>query len=227
MNEEEKKKLFNELDEIASEKIEQLKSNYLKIRDEYQNTYDWPEIDPIRYEVSLCIMFGLNQAAITLTNHLLENLLKTALIAYYSKDNYPANPNNKTEGLIEMTQDARDKYSDMDLGDCINAVRRAGLIDKKQQKALHEIREGYRNAFSHADKEKIFQEGTVPIQVMNVDDNGISVEEKKTVKIKDLVIGQGIIQAMQAEREAVDYFKKIDYLARKLFDKIFNDSGNS
>lgn len=224
MNEEEKKKIVEELDIIASERLTQLKSNYLKIRVEYQNAYDWLAIDPIRDEISLCIMFGLNQAAITLTNHLLENLLKTALIEYHSKDKYPENPKNKTEGLIEMTQEAREKFGVMDLGDCINAVRRAGLIDEKQKKALHKIRESFRNAYNHADKEKIFQEGTVPIQVMSVQDNGISTEEKETVKTKDLLVGQGIFQAIQAEREATYYFKNIDSLARELFDKIFNNS---
>lgn len=101
-------------------------------------------------------MFGLNQAAITLTNHLLENLLKTTLIAHYSKDKFPKNSEGKVEELIEMTREAREKYGDMALGNCINAIRSAGLIDKDQQKSLHELRDFFRNAFGHADKEKIF-----------------------------------------------------------------------
>lgn len=165
----------------------------------------------------------LNQAAITLTNHLLENLLKTTLIAYYSKDKFPKDSKDKVDDLVEMTREAREKYGEMALGDCINNVRKAGLIDKKQQNFLHEIRDAFRNAFSHADKEKIFQGGTVPIQVMSIEDDGISAEVKKVVKLSDLVIGQGIIQAMQAEREAPWYFKNIDSLARELFDKVFND----
>ena len=43
---------------------------------EYSTPYDWPEMDTLRYEICGCISFGLNQAAITLTNHLLESLLK-------------------------------------------------------------------------------------------------------------------------------------------------------
>lgn len=220
---EEKKKYIDEINVILSERLIQIKNNYPQVREAYQNTYDWPEIDPIRHEISLCLMFGLNQAAITLTNHLLENLLKTTLIAYYSKDKFPKDSKDKVNDLVEMTREAREKYGDMALGDCINNVRKAGLIDKKQQNFLHEIRDAFRNAFSHADKEKIFQGGTVPIQVMSIEDDGISAEVKKVVKLSDLVIGQGIIQAMQAEREAPWYFKNIDSLARELFDKVFND----
>lgn len=220
---EEKKKYIDEINVILSERLIQIKNNYPQVREAYQNTYDWPEIDPIRHEISLCLMFGLNQAAITLTNHLLENLLKTTLIAYYSKDKFPKDSKDKVDDLVEMTREAREKYGDMALGDCINNVRKAGLIDKKQQNFLHEIRDAFRNAFSHADKEKIFQGGTVPIQVMSIEDDGISAEVKKVVKLSDLVIGQGIIQAMQAEREAPWYFKNIDSLARELFDKVFND----
>lgn len=220
---EEKKKYIDEINVILSERLIQIKNNYPQVREACQNTYDWPEIDPIRHEISLCLMFGLNQAAITLTNHLLENLLKTTLIAYYSKDKFPKDSKDKVDDLVEMTREAREKYGDMALGDCINNVRKAGLIDKKQQNFLHEIRDAFRNAFSHADKEKIFQGGTVPIQVMSIEDDGISAEVKKVVKLSDLVIGQGIIQAMQAEREAPWYFKNIDSLARELFDKVFND----
>lgn len=220
---EEKKKYIDEINVILSERLIQIKNNYPQVREAYQNTYDWPEIDPIRHEISLCLMFGLNQAAITLTNHLLENLLKTTLIVYYSKDKFPKDSKDKVDDLVEMTREAREKYGEMALGDCINNVRKAGLIDKKQQNFLHEIRDAFRNAFSHADKEKIFQGGTVPIQVMSIEDDGISAEVKKVVKLSDLVIGQGIIQAMQAEREAPWYFKNIDSLARELFDKVFND----
>ncbi len=117
--------------------------------DAYRNAYDWPEIDPIRNEISLCLMFGLNQAAITLTNHLLENLLKTTLIAYHSKDKFPKDSEGKVADLIEMTREERVKYGNMALGNCINAVRSAGLINKDQKKLLHEIRDSFRNAFGH------------------------------------------------------------------------------
>ena len=224
MNEEEKKKYINEINVILSERLIQIKNNYPQVREAYQNTYDWPDLDPIRHEASLCLMFGLNQAAITLTNHLFENLMKSTLISYHSKDKFPNDAKNKIEGLIEMTREAREKYGNMNLGDCINAVRRAGLINKEQQKYLHKIKDAFRNAFDHADKEKIFQEGTVPVQIMSLDGDKILVEDKSVVKLSEFVVGQGLAQAMQAEREAIGYFRDIDSLVRELFNKIFSDN---
>lgn len=227
MNEEEKKKYINEINAILSERLIQIKNNYHQVRKSYQSTYNWPDLDPIRHEVSLCLMFGLNQAAITLTNHLFENLMKSTLISYHSKDKLPKDTKNKIENLIEMTSESREKYGNMDLGDCINAVRQAGLITKSQQKSLHEIRDSFRNAFSHADKEKTFKEGTVPVQVMSLDNEGISVDDKEVVKLSELVIVQGMAQAMQAEKEATKYFLNIDSLARELFNKISNDNNKN
>lgn len=227
MNKEEKKKYINEINIILSERLIQIKNNYSIVRDAYQNTYDWPDLDPIRHEASLCLMFGLNQAAITLTNHLLENLLKTTLITYHSKGKFPKDSSDKLESLIKMTSEAREKYGSMKLGNCINATRQAGLITKEQKNNLHKIRDSFRNAFSHADKEKIFQDSSVPAQAMSLDDGGISVDDKKVVKLAEFVIGQGIAQAMLAEKEANQYFLYIDSLVRELFDKLFNDGNDN
>lgn len=53
---EEKKKYIDEINVILSERLIQIKNNYPQVREAYQNTYDWPEIDPIRHEISLCLM---------------------------------------------------------------------------------------------------------------------------------------------------------------------------
>lgn len=61
---------------------------------------------------------------------------------------------------------------------------------------------------------------------MSINDDGISVKDKKVVKPSELVMVQGIIQAMQAEREAPHYFRQIDSLARELFKKVFEDENS-
>ena len=60
--------------------IASIKNNYDSVADAFENHYDWPEIDPVRSEICECIICGFYQAAITLTNHLLESVLKKALI---------------------------------------------------------------------------------------------------------------------------------------------------
>ncbi len=55
---------------------------------------------------------------------------------------------------------------------------------------------------------------------MDINDNVISVKDKEVVKPSELIMVQGIIQAMQAEQETIGYFLDIDSLARELFIKV-------
>lgn len=68
-------------------------SNYLKIPTIFNWEYGYPELDPLRDEICKCLICGLYQASITLTNHLLESSLKKCLAIKYSIDN----KNNNSE----------------------------------------------------------------------------------------------------------------------------------
>jgi hypothetical protein len=80
MDEKERQTVIAELKAILEERQRLMLQNYLLVRESYRTEYNFPELDPVRNEVALCLVFGLPQAAITLTNHLLESLLKFALI---------------------------------------------------------------------------------------------------------------------------------------------------
>jgi len=55
-----------------------LKEYHTQFGEIYWNEYGWIDIDLLRGEICHCLFFGSFQAAMTLTNHFLENLLKTA-----------------------------------------------------------------------------------------------------------------------------------------------------
>ena len=80
MDESERQTVIAELKAIVGERQRVMWQNYLLVRDAYRTEYDFPELDPVRHEIAPCLVFGLPQAAITLTNHLLESLLKYSLI---------------------------------------------------------------------------------------------------------------------------------------------------
>ena len=63
-----KQKIVDQMNEILRSRKGEIISNYPLIQDLYQNYYNMPELDPLRHEVCLCLILGLNQAAITLTN---------------------------------------------------------------------------------------------------------------------------------------------------------------
>jgi len=64
-----------------------LSDNYNKIEDIFNSRYNYPKLDSVRNEICKCLICNLNQAAITLTNHLLESSLKMCLAIRHSNEN--------------------------------------------------------------------------------------------------------------------------------------------
>ena len=229
MNEETLKKWTDEANQILKERIGFMEKYYRAVRDAFQNHYDWPDLDTLRHEISLCIMLGLFQAAITLTNHFLESLLKYALIAKESENNLPEEADVKgrlIDSLVEQYAEPIKKYDPAKLGNNINRACTLGLITKEQKKQLGEFRKYFRNAYSHADKGETFGDQTVPWQGVRLEDDGLHLDQKGEPLAATFPIGQSLIQAMQAETDAPDYFLYMDKLARQIREKLFGPIEN-
>ncbi len=212
-----------EATEIAEERLDFLERYYPLLRDSYQNPYGWPKLDPVRHEAALSVMLGLFQAGITLTNHLLESLLKLAVIIESSDpEEREENPKDHSiDSFMKDYEEAQDKYGDENLHNNIGKAYSLGLIDDDQKETLHEIREKLRNAYGHADKSKTFGDLTIPVQSAHLDEGKLKVGQRSEPKVADLLVGQGIIQAKQAEATAPEYFLYIDSLAREIREKLF------
>jgi hypothetical protein len=124
--------------------------NHLGIEEIFNFEYDYLELDSLRDEVCKCIICGLNQAAMTLTNHLLESSLKKCLIMRFSIEN----KNDKTE-LTDTFKDGIDLYDDKLLDETINRACSQGLITKK--KTFKKFKDDFRNPYSHASTNKNIQ----------------------------------------------------------------------
>ncbi|MDX9694991.1 MAG: DUF4145 domain-containing protein [Bacteroidales bacterium] len=209
----ETKILQQELDVLFSQFIPDVEKNYIRIRKSYLNEYGLPELDPIRHEICKCLVLGLYQASITLTNHLIEKYLKFALIYKEKK---------KEEKIVFEEMDlffleAKKKYGNKDLGNTINLCKRENIINKKQKDTLHEIRETFRNAYSHADMDKTFQDLKIPLQIVYFDNktqNIVQESELKEFKISDIPLIHGVAQWVLAKRTSFNYFEYIDDLIR-------------
>lgn len=221
---EQRKELTEEVNEIIQSRFEFINRNYIAVRDAYCNHYDWPELDPLRHEISLCIIFGLCQAAITLTNHLLESLLKYALIIF------EGNKKNQTEekikgkvvaSLVDKYKEGINLYGNANLDETINRACTVGLINKEQKKRLHEFRNKFRNAYGHSDKMRTFGENTIPVTGIMSENKNIILDEIGEPKIAEFLLGQGLVQAMIAQNDAPGYFLFIDKLVRDVRVKLF------
>jgi hypothetical protein len=196
------------------------------MREAYQTPYGFPNLDPVRHEASLSIILGLFQAGITMTNHLVEALMKIAIISMEAKEDSEVQPDQEkdvVDSFIDKHKPSQDKYGAANLYNNINKVFSLGLIDDAQKDYLQACRENFRNAYGHADKAKTFGQSVMPVQGIRLHPDGFELQEQKEVKVADLLIGQGIAQAIIAERSAPVYFLSVDAIARQILKRIFGD----
>jgi len=129
---------------------------YPIISEAYENEYGWPEMDTLRHEACLCIAFGLNQAAITLCNHMMESLLKYSLIYHHSINNEKVIEagNGLVKVMESYTEEGIKKFGHITLDQSIKEAFSRGLIEEDEKGMLNKFRNDFRNAYSHADKER-------------------------------------------------------------------------
>ena len=104
-------------------------------------------------EVCKCLMSESHYGAITLTNYIVEKLLKKALIEDYNElAPIPYPPQKHWE-------EAHKKYSKLLMHQSIRECYEKGLLTENQRnKLITEIKNQFRNGFSHADLNLIFKE---------------------------------------------------------------------
>lgn len=213
------------IDEFIQELNDNISNNYQTVEYAFENEYRWPEVDSVRSEICKCIICGFNQAAITLTNHLMESALKKALITYESREN-----KIKQHDITNVFDDATKKYANKNLEFTIKQAYNNGLITNEEKEILDKYRKQYRNAFSHADPQKTFAGISTPVTVFTTNDLNENDElqekiftdkPKTTLSAENNIIFQGIIQSIIAVNEAIPYFLALDVIIRNLCSKLF------
>ncbi len=207
--------MIDRAEDFVTKLNESFNKNLALVEYEFNTEYGWPEFDPLRDEISKCLICNLCQAAITLTNHLIENFFKTILIYDESITN-----RDKSEKLnLLMYRPGVEKYNGFDLAQSLNAAKRKGLINKDQWKILDQFRNDFRNAYSHADKLKIFKDLTIPTNILQLDGETIRVSEKQDILLIDLIAGQGFAQVELSRQLAFEYFSTVDKIIRDVLEK--------
>lgn len=222
-----KEKYVDELNEILDSRDHHIFKMYPKIRDIYRNAYEWPEMDTLRHEISLCLIFGLYQAAMTLTNHMLESLLKFSLSYKYVFKNQPekeAKVDQSIDTLIRKLKPGFEEYDDKTLYDTIEEAFKVGIISEERKIQLHIYRQLLRNAYSHAEKGKIHQDVKVSVKSLYMTEGGkFELDPETEHKITDLPFIHGIAQVKHAEVNAPPYFLNVDSLTREIKSMIFSN----
>ncbi|SEL53585.1 hypothetical protein SAMN04487910_2748 [Aquimarina amphilecti] len=169
------------------------------------------EFNTLIFEINKCLILELNRASITLTNNLLERLLKLALI------------NNETgigplpiEKWNDVFSEPNKKYGSIPLGNSIEKCKKLELITTDEKTFLFDtIRQLMRNGFSHADSSKILSD--LPDESKMFQGSLINPNED----LKEVRVNQKIIptfQALQMERFANENAKPyFDFVFKLIF----------
>lgn len=130
-------------------------SNYNKI--EKYIDYDiklFKELETTFVQQYKCLITESYIASITLTNHILERLLKLALI----KNHVGLKPSKDMQTFATIYDEPHRLYSDKPLAQSIDHCKKESLITKTQRDFLYDyIKDTIRNGFSHSDTDKIFK----------------------------------------------------------------------
>ncbi len=210
--------MTNRIQNFIDELNKQIGTNLPKIDFQFNTEYGWPEFDPLRDEVCKCLVCNLCQAAITLTNHLLENFLKTMLIYHETI----ANKDNSDDILLSIFKPNVDKFDGLDLSQTLGRAKSKGLITKKQWKVLDDYRDNFRNAYSHAEKKKIFKDLTIGTNVVELKNNEFKTSDYNQTPIIDVLFGQGIAQTLLSKKIAFNYFISVDTIIRDVLERFKN-----
>lgn len=195
-----------------------IETNLSKVDFQFNTEYGWAEFDPLRDEISKCLICDLCQASITLTNHLLENFLKTMLIYHETIINKDKNDDD----LLTIFKPYVDKFDGLNLSQTLGRAKRKGLITKEQWKVLDGYRDNFRNAYSHAEKKKIFKNLTIGTNVVELKNNELKTSDYNHTPIIDALFGQGIAQTFLSKKIAFNYFISVDTIIRDVLDRFKN-----
>ncbi|MCP9769099.1 hypothetical protein EGI22_14365 [Lacihabitans sp. LS3-19] len=207
------KELFEKAFIVNLNKNFQSRSKYFEFE-----FYVFSELGGTVFEINKCLILEFHRASITLTNNLLERLLKLSLI--YDEAGIGPKP---VEDWGATFEEPNKKYSSIPLGNSIEKCRKLDLITESEKVFLFDtIRELMRNGFSHADSSKIL--------------NGIPDETtmfqgsfSNPTEIKPVTVNQKIIPFMQAihienfaKENAANYFDYVFELIKKIDQRLID-----
>ena len=158
------------------------------------------------FQINKCLILELDKAAITLTNNLLEQLLKLALTN--DEVGLGSIPVEEWDAVFGETER---KYGSLPLANSIEQCKKRNIITQAEKDYLfNTVRELMRNGFSHADSSKILE--SVPDKL-----TGFMASFSGPLELKQVQFNQKVFPALKAF--LIDDFAKKN--AAKYFEFVF------
>jgi hypothetical protein len=173
-------------------------------------------LKPIIAEICDCLIIRNTQAAITLTNHLFENVLKQALIIWDSQ----GRTLNDVQQIEKLFEHEVEEYDNRDLEPNINKCKSKGLISKDESNRLKKLKDIYRNSFSHASYSRLFKNAsTIMYSASYKNPTDIKEESVAISKVPFLYLRA---QEEFAKQNAFHYFTEIYTFVNDMDEKLLD-----
>ncbi|TGD58255.1 hypothetical protein [Flavobacterium humi] len=180
------------------------------------NFYTYPELGTSIFEINKCLILGFYRASITLTNNVLERVLKLALI--YNEAGLGQIP---IENWSDIFSGPNEKYGTKQLGNSIELCKKENLITEDEKNILFDtIRELMRNGFSHSDPSKILKNLPDKTQVFQATFSNPSDIKEIYLNYKSIPIFQDMQMDAFAKENAFEYFKFVFGLMKRLDERL-------
>lgn len=209
------KKVIEYLNEVKS-KIVLSERTKLLIHIKYGKLNILNGLKSIIAEICDCLIIGNNQAAITLINHLFENALKQVLIRWDSVGKLF----NEAQRIDETLKDEVNEYDNKNMHITIEKCKSRRLITESEAKKLTELKNRYRNPFSHASYSKLFKNASTTLYSASLS-NPTEIKEE-TANISKVPFLYLQAQKKIANENALIYFLEIYAFVNNMDEKLLN-----
>lgn len=200
---------------IISNYFTLIEKNYESLKVYFEdNLFHFVALKRLRNEILQCLLLELHQSSIFCTNHLLERMIKLALIEKHTINLDYSNAKLYNEKTIEAVE----LYDNKKLFDSLKSAKTENLITEEERKVLDSFRSKVRNPYSHAEIKKILID--VPPQftgfMYNISDVKESLNKgeplKSGTKTEITTFSSALSQLYQenfSKQIALDYFKTV------------------
>lgn len=199
------------------------RSYFYSIKTLFEENYKTPELQTIKNQILLCITFGLYMAAMTLTNHLLEKFLKSMLSYNDALKEKERIKYDVKFSLPNQFERSRLKFDSENLDKNIEAAFTENLIDERQRKILKDMKDNFRNAYSHDDRKKMYRNASTVIEETRDPESFLKGEKQpsKEFNLFGLPLFEFLFINHFSEMNCVPYIKSLHEIILSVQSKLY------
>lgn len=197
-------------------------NDYKAIREVFDTNYGFNELSNLKQRIEYCIIYGEHLSAMLTINFLLEYFVKIALIYNYTLKNKNENitidshPFAPTEELEFPT----DIYDEKNLHNNLEKMKNVELINDEEFERLNFFKEKYRNTLSHANRKKLYENVSIPIEAITVENSELVSKGKKMEKLALMPFADFIFLEKFSKECSIPYFLELDKIIKNVVGRI-------